>query len=192
MQSSGERSTILRMLADGKITADQATRLLAALGIADEPEAPAARAAPAADVGRWRWVWAPIAVAGGALVLLALSGMGAGLGSLLLLACVQLPLLAAGATVLALGFAMRSSPWVRIRVDTGRDERPRRISLSAPLPLNVLAWFLRTFGNVIPGLRRFYGVDELIDALDGSIRNGEPLVIDVDEGNGERVQVHIG
>lgn len=191
MQSSEERTTILRMLADGKIDSDQAARLLTALGIADEPEAES-RAAPATNVGQWRWTWVPVAGVGGALMLVALSGIGGGIGSLLLLACVQMPLLAIGASVLALAFVMRSSPWVRIRVDTGRIDRPRKISLTAPLPLNVLAWFLRTFGNVIPGLSRFYGVDELIVALDGSIKNGEPLVIDVDEGDGERVQVHIG
>jgi hypothetical protein len=54
------------------------------------------------------------------------------------------------------------------------------------------AWFLRVFGDFIPGLQGT-SVDELIIALGDSTSPEKPLFIEVeDDEDGERVEVFIG
>ena len=75
---------------------------------------------------------------------------------------------------------------------TGEKEWPRNIALSFPLPIRLTAWFLRTFGPHIPQLKDT-GVDELILALGDSASPGNPLLVNVNEGEGgEQVEVYIG
>jgi hypothetical protein len=102
------------------------------------------------------------------------------------------PLLLVGGLVLILLLASLGSPWVHIRVHTGQDSWPRRIAISLPLPLRLTAWGLRVFGVHIPGLEQT-SLDELLLALEEGLSGGEPIQIEVDEGeSGERVQVYLG
>jgi len=102
------------------------------------------------------------------------------------------PMLLIGGVVLILLLASIGSPWVHIRVHTGQESWPRRIAISLPLPLRVSAWGLRMFGVHIPGLEHT-SLDELLLALEEGLSGGEPIQIDIDEGeSGERVQVYLG
>ena len=102
------------------------------------------------------------------------------------------PMLLVGGIVLILMIASMGSPWVHVRVDTGQDEWPRKIAISLPLPLRVSAWVLRTFGVHIPGLENT-SLDELLIALEANLTSGEPIQIEVDEGeSGEHIQVYLG
>jgi len=54
------------------------------------------------------------------------------------------------------------------------------------------AWFLRTFGHTIPGMKNT-NVDEIIQILDATGKSGAPLIINAnDNEDGEHVQVYIG
>jgi len=138
--------------------------------------------------GRWSGWWLiPFAIT--LVVIAAGIGLGQVGGWWWLLAA---PLLVIGGLVLTLLLASLGSPWVHIRVHTGQDSWPRRIAISLPLPLRVTAWGLRTFGVHIPGLEHT-SLDELLLALEEGLTSGEPIQIDVDEGeSGERVQVFLG
>ena len=69
---------------------------------------------------------------------------------------------------------------------------PRNITLGFPLPLGLAAWFLRTFGHKIHGMRNTK-VDEIIQILDATGKSGAPLIINAnDNEDGEHVQVYIG
>ena len=71
-------------------------------------------------------------------------------------------------------------------------EHPGHIFLGFPLPLKLIAWFLRTFGPIIPDLQRT-NMDEIIQVMESGFTGSEPLVVHVDESDGgERVQVYIG
>ena len=73
-----------------------------------------------------------------------------------------------------------------------RKTRPARILLGFPLPLKLTAWFLRTFGPMIPDLQKT-NVDEVIQVIETGFAGKEPLIVNVDEGaDGERAQVYIG
>ncbi len=93
---------------------------------------------------------------------------------------------------MALFWGTRNSPWLHIRVNTGKDEFPRRIALSFPLPIRLTVWGLRIFRGRIPNLD-MEGIDDLVLALKDSITPEDPLFVDVnDEVDGESVQIFIG
>ncbi len=212
MSTDNERMHILQMIEDGKITAAEGLRLLNALsgaktkGGGAEParEAPSAPAPPPPaeaepsppmpEMGKWRqwwliplWIGLGITIFGGLLMYWAYSAGGFTFWFF----CATLPFML-GVIVAALASASRTARWIHIRVNTGQAERPRKISLSFPLPIRLTAWFLRVFGQFIPDLRKT-GVDELIMALEDTTSPENPLFVDVHEGEeGERVQVYIG
>jgi len=212
MSNEAERMHILQMIEDGKITAAEGLRLLNALsgakgeGGGAEPsgEAPATSALPPPaeaepsppmpEMGKWRqwwliplWIGLGITIFGGLLMYWAYSAGGYTFWFF----CATLPF-TLGVIVAALASASRTARWIHIRVNTGQEEWPRKISLSFPLPIRLTAWFLRVFGQFIPDLKKT-GVDELIVALEDTTSPENPLFVDVHEGEGgERVQVYIG
>jgi len=102
------------------------------------------------------------------------------------------PLLLLGIPLVTLAAASSRSPWIHVRVSTGRDSWPRRIAISLPLPLRFTAWMLRFFSPKINGLDAT-GVDELLFALDEGLLSDTPIYIEVDEGEeGEKIQVYLG
>jgi hypothetical protein len=146
------------------------------------------------NLERWRRWWiVPMWVGTGIVLLSALlmfaAYQGSGFG--FWFGCATLPFLA-GVLLMALAGFSQSAKWIHIRVKTGKDEWPRNIAISFPLPIRLTAWALRTFGPRIPQLKRT-GVDELVLALAEHTSAETPFYVDVDEGSGgEKVQVYIG
>jgi hypothetical protein len=215
MSASDERMRILQMIEDGKISAADGLRLLNTLSgakaeaqaegggaetggearVAPPPPAPEAEPSPPIpEMGKWKtwwliplWIGLANTVLGGLLMYWAYTAGGFSFWFV----CAALPFFF-GVLVMALASASRTARWIHIRVNTGEQEWPRRISLSFPLPIRLTAWFLRVFGQFIPKLQKT-GVDELILALEDSTSPENPLFVDVHEGEGgERVQVYIG
>ncbi len=220
--SDVERMHILQMIEDGAVTAEEGLRLLNALAgnkpeleagnaaEAGSAEAHASSAAheaeapqeppivhttpPAPNMEKWKrwwliplWIGVGITTVGALLMYWAYAKTGLSLW----LACLSLPF-AVGVLVIALAAATRTAKWIHIRVNTGKDEWPRNIALSFPLPIHLTAWFLRTFRNNIPKFKDT-AVDELILAMGESTTPDNPLYVEVNEGaNGEHVQVYIG
>ncbi|MBE3067542.1 MAG: hypothetical protein IMZ73_08975 [Chloroflexi bacterium] len=105
--------------------------------------------------------------------------------------CLSAPFLL-GVLVIVAAIGSRNARWIFVDVHQKPGEKPARIFLGFPLPLKPAAWFLRTFGNHIPDLKRT-NVDEVIQVIEAGFTGEEPLVVNVDEGDdGERVQVYIG
>jgi hypothetical protein len=92
--------------------------------------------------------------------------------------------------IVALAWASRSAHWIHIRVHQSPGERPQNIAISFPIPLGLMAWFLRTFRSKIPNME---GVnpDEMILALN-HVTSDKPFYVEVNEEDGERVEVYIG
>ncbi len=132
------------------------------------------------------WIGVAITVVAGGLMFLAYQSGGFGFW----FACTWFPFLL-GVAVMALAWGSRSARWLHVRVHQKEGERPQNISISLPLPLHLIAWFLRHFGSYIPNLDAT-GLDEVILALDKTSPD-TPLYVEVNEGsNGERVEVYIG
>lgn len=104
-----------------------------------------------------------------------------------------IPALFLGVLFFVLALASFRSPWLHIRIDTGQETWPRRITLGLPIPFRFISWVLRRFGSRMPGLDNT-AVDELLLSLEGNLSSANPLVIDVHEdgSRGERIRVFLG
>jgi hypothetical protein len=208
--SSEERKKILQMVQDGKISAEQAASLMHALEEdADPAEAevevletgasasPAGTDAPEFEEVRARvrrfamiplWIGVIISV----LSAWAIYGVQQSAGINFWFFCLLVPLLL-GVLLIALSAGGQGSKWLYVNVDRrNATDWPRNITLGFPLPLGLTAWFLRTFGHTIPGMKNT-NVDEIIQILDATGKSGAPLIINAnDNEDGEHVQVYIG
>ena len=184
MSTSDQRMSILAQVEAGEINVDEA---LSRLQEVDRPVEPPAGGEARVEK-RYRYWWLIVLAVG-----LGVAGLGAWLATLggWWWLCAG-PLLLLGVSTSVLAVVSRNSIWVHLRVHTGQDSWPRRIAISMPLPLRISAWFLRTFGNWIPQLRRT-SVDELLVALEEGVSAENPITINVAEGErGERVEVRLG
>lgn len=204
--SSDERKRILKMVEDGKITADEAVTLIQALESDSPDETPPLEAettpgdgsepdpglAATAEKARslWRiplWIGIALTVASALLMYVTMSKAGYNFWFY----CLWLPFLT-GVAVTALGAASRTMRWLFLHVEQKPGEHPQKFTLGFPLPLRLAGWFLRNFGHKIPDLKKT-NVDEIIQVLDATGTVNAPLIVNVeDDEDGERVQVFIG
>lgn len=211
--SSEERRKILQMVADGKISAEEAATLMRAL---DEPAEESDSAepevikvgpvtggerseAPEIDEVRMRahrfsgaFLW--IGVLMTVFTAWWMFSVQQNSGLSFWFYCLGMPL-ALGIMLIALGAGSRTSRWLYVNVDrthSNDQDGPRRISLAFPLPLGFAAWFIRTFGSRIEGLKNT-NVDDVVTAISLAKNVKDPLIVHVDDSDsGERVQVFIG
>ena len=206
--SSEERRKILQMVADGKISAEEAATLMRALDESAEeeiqvfetepgswserPEAPefeeVRRRASRFSKG-FLWMGILFTVLS-AWVMFAIQ-QNSGLNFWFF--CFAMPLIL-GIMLTALGAGSRTSRWLYVNVDRSQAEDwPQRISIAFPLPLGLTSWFIKNFGSHIEGFKKT-NIDEVIHAIALAKTINEPLIINVDESDkgGERVQVFIG
>ncbi len=194
---SEERAKILQMVADGKISAEQAARLLSALGgeIDGERDSSgrdtvAPETEPSPHFGN---LWLIPMYAGLVLFVcgaLAVFPLYADSGSWLLVVC-GWPAFIIGLLAMLAAWLARRWRWIHIRI-TNLDGSRRNVKLSFPLPLGLTAWALKIASRFVPKLKDT-GADEVVVALNEGLTHDQPLYIDVQEGDdGERVQVYIG
>ncbi|HNS50598.1 MAG TPA: hypothetical protein PKO09_05395 [Anaerolineae bacterium] len=194
-----DRMQVLQRLEAGEIDAATALRLLKEIepvgveaGPLEQPEdgetITAARAG-GQPPNHWARFWLfPLAAAG---ILLAVGGLilffvlltGAARGWRV---CGWLPLTLG---VLGVLFALwsRSAKWLHVRV---QEKHGKRIAISFPVPLTLVAWILRVVGPFVPQLRET-GADEMILAFRDTGRD-EPLHLQVDDEDGEHVEIYVG
>jgi uncharacterized integral membrane protein len=207
MMSAEERRKILQMVADGRISAEEAATLMRSLEeSADEEiqvietESSSSEAKiPAVEFDQIRerarlFAWIPLGVG---IILTILTSwwmfsiqQKAGLNFWFF--CMTLPFFL-GILLIALGAGGHSSRWLYVNVDRSRqNDWPKNITLALPLPLGLAGWFLKNFGSHIEGLKGT-NVDEILTAISAAKTVTEPLIVNVDESDsGERVQVFIG
>jgi hypothetical protein len=145
------------------------------------------------DIKKWKrwwvipmWIGVGITVIGGALMYSAFAASGVGFW----FACAWFPFLL-GVLVMALAWSSRTAPWLHVRVHQRPGQTPQRIAISFPLPIRIAGWGLRTFGHYIPNMESV-DLDGVLNAIDESAKDGTPFFVDVDDEDGERVQVFIG
>jgi len=199
--SAEERRKILQMVADGKISAEEAAALMRSLEESAEEEIEVIEtesasggervSAPEFDQIRERarlFAWIPLGVG---IILTILTSwwmfsiqQKAGLNFWFF--CMSM-LFFLGVFLIALSGASR---WLYVNVDRSHQtDWPKNITLALPLPLGLAGWFLKNFGSHL----QWDHVDEILMAILAAKTTSEPLIVNVDEGDGgERVQVFIG
>ncbi len=206
--SSEERKKILQMVADGKISADEAATLMRALDESAEEEIVLVGEAsgmggersdaPEFDQVRRRanrfssaFLW--IGVIFTVLSAWAMFGIQQNAGTNFWFYCMGMPLFL-GIMFTVMGAGSKTSRWMYVNVDRTRakdSDGPRNITIALPLPLGLVSWFLKNFGSRIDKLKNS-NVDEIIQAIAMAKNINEPLIVHVDDDDGERVQVFIG
>src|SRR5215216_5449830 len=206
--SSEERKKILQMVEQGKISAEEAAKLIRALDADADPaeievlepapgfermetsapefEEVKARARRFAMIPLWIGVLIAVLSAWGIYVIQQNAGMN------FWFYCLLFPLFL-GVLLIVLGAGGQSSRWLYVNVDRRHaEDGPRNITLGFPLPLGLTSWFLRTFGHNIHGMKNT-NVDNIIQILDATGKSGEPFIVNVqDDQDGEHVQVYVG
>lgn len=219
--SSEERRKILQMVADGKISAEEAATLMRALDESTGDEASAemeiieVRPASSGDGGgasasmrdqapeldevrlrahRFSGAFLWIGIITTVLMAWWMFSVQQNAGLNFWFFCLSLPL-TFGILLIALGAGSRTSRWLYVNVDRSQSkdqDGPRKISLAFPLPLGFASWFFRTVGRHIDELRD-KNVDAIADMIALAKNMNEPLIVHVDDDNdGTQVQVFIG
>lgn len=205
--SSEERRQILKMVEEGKISADEAMRLMKALeesAAGEQAEVVEAAPAPGSEetgapefeqvAARARrfamipvWIGVGIILVSGLLMYWAMQASGFGFWFY----CLWLPFLF-GVLILALGAGGHNSRWLFVDVRQRPGEHPEHITLGFPVPLGWVGWALRNFGHHIKGMDRQRAAD-MADLLKATASSKSPLIVNAhDDEGGERVQVYIG
>lgn len=210
--SSEERKKILQMVEEGKISAEEAARLMAVLADhdADESveaeieviesragfgyertEAPEfdkikARARRFSLIPLWTGVFVTV------LSAWAIYSIQQSAGTNFWFYCMIFPLML-GILLLALGGGGRTSRWIYVdvnRKDAKPGDGPRRITLGFPIPFGLTMWVMEHFGHNINGMNRRQ-VDSIVEMMKATKDSNEPLMVNVDDDEAQ-VQVYIG
>jgi len=212
--SEAERDQILKMVSEGKITPEEALKLMQALDestdesavespvevIAPTPppdDQPQQKAQPDPEftdkVNKFRQLWLiPLTVG---LILTVLGAwwmysemLNSGFGFWFL--CAWIPFLL-GVAIVTIGAISKTSRWLYVNVEQKPDESPRHIVVAFPIPSPVLRWGIRNFGHNIPPEHRAE-VDVAMKTIFEEDALKEPLFVDVHDEDGGHVQVYIG
>ena len=210
--SSEERKKILQMVEDGKVSAGDAAKLMMALDSDADPveaemeviqmetgqgfgksEAPEfeeikSRARRFSLIPLWIGIFVTVISAW------AIYGIQQNGGANFWFYCMVLPLLA-GVLLITLGAGGRSARWIYLDVDrpyAKRGDGPRHITFGLPLPLGIIDWFFRTFGNYFQGLSKSR-VEGMIHLMNATRNSNEPFILNIDDSDdGEHVRIFIG
>jgi hypothetical protein len=203
--SSEEQKRVLKMVEDGKISAEEAMTLMQALEESAEPQVEVLETGAGQESGLnddpalgdvaeqahkyWQilvGIGVAITVLGAGAMYWAMQDSGYGFWFY----CAWLPFLL-GVLLMGIGAGSHSARWLYVRIEQDEDW-PGKIVFGMPLPLGLAAWTLRTFGRWIPDLEHV-NVDEILQILEQTTSADGPLVVNVhDDEDGERVQVFIG
>ena len=205
--SSEEQRRILKMVEDGKISAEEAMTLIRALeqdsseagmevyeatpGAGFEPtnapefEEVKERARRFAMIPLWIGVGGTVLFAG--LMYWAMQSSGFGFWFY----CLTFPFLL-GVFLIAISAGGMSSRWLFVDVHQKPGEKPGRITLGFPVPLGLASWFMRNFGHHIQGMDR-EKADSIAEMIQATASSKSPLIVNAqDNEDGERVMVYIG
>ena len=201
---SEERRRVLQMLQDGTISTEQAMELLEALDHDDDDELSAVivsesvtTSEPPPDLNKYRRFWKiPFFISLAVLLLFGFwlrsiyqSTEGAITFGFI---CVWTLFMFAGFITL-LAFLSRRSTWLHVRV---KEKEGKRIAISLPLPLRMANWGIGIARGFVDDETRGHltMASEFINAAQDTMREpgAEPLFINVDDDDGDHVQVFIG
>ena len=218
--SSEERKKILQMVEEGKISAEEAASLMAALvddgvdeSVEEEVEVIESEAGSGFESdasAEFEHVEAPefeeikararrfsliplwVGVFITVLSAWAIYAIQQSAGPNFWFYCMIFPLML-GVLLLALGGGGRASRWIYVDVDR-RDAKPgdgpKHITLGFPMPLGLISWFFDNFGHNIKGMDR-NKVEGIVQMMQATKDSSEPLMVNVDDDDAH-VQVYIG
>ena len=104
--------------------------------------------------------------------------------------CAWLPFLLG--LVILLGAAWsRTARWLHVRVHESNAAESHNIRISFPIPIGLAGWALRMVGPRITEMKNREWIEAAIPMLQTIHESKEPMVVEVNEKDGEKVQVYI-
>jgi len=84
----------------------------------------------------------------------------------------------------------RRAPWLHLRV---QEQDGQRFAISLPLPLGLAHWIIAIARNFVPKDQAAHleTADSFVTAMRDDPRR-EPIIIDVDDDDGDKVEIYIG
>lgn len=210
--SSEERRKILQLVEEGKVSAEEAARLMSALADDDADESVEAEVeviesrsgfgyertdAPEFERIKERarhfsliplWIGVFVTV----LSAWAIYSIQQSAGTNFWFYCMIFPLMF-GILLLALGGGGRTSRWIYVdvnRKDAKPGDGPKHITLGFPIPFGLTMWVMEHFGHNINGMSRAQA-DGIVEMMKATKDSNEPLMVNVDDDDAH-VQVYIG
>lgn len=190
MESEQNDKDILRQLETGEIDVEEAVRRLEE----DESPPPPIGQDPSDRSGfepprHWQHWWL-IPLMAGLVMLVGGYWLGTLGGGWWICAA---PTLLIGLIVVTLAAISTSAPWVHVRVRGHEAGTGSNVRVSLPLPLGLTGFVLRRFGHLASDKLDKTMVDEILVALEGNLKGGDPIFIEVDDDeSGEKVEVYLG
>jgi len=204
-----ERNQILRMIQNGKISAEEGLHLMRTIESSESSESedfqqetwqepskqPDPITASRFDNLRnyWKilmWVGIAVTILGGWVMYWVMQETGMNFWFY----CSWLPFLI-GVLLIGIAWGSRTSRWLHVRVKRKAGvDGPKNIAISMPIPLRLTGWAIKTFGHNLHE-REKGAADEVIRALEHSLNSDSPLFVEVkepDDDDVEHVQVYIG
>ncbi len=208
--TDSEREHVLRMIEDGKISAEEGLRLMQALESTplDEDAAPEligetpAPPPPASDdatqrafqahINKLRRLWLIPLLLGIAITIPCawwmFQNVQTGLNGWFIF---PFFFFLAGVGLIALGAGSRTARWLYLDLKEPRGADFRRIHFAFPIPTGLIRWGMQTFGHQMPARQRSMA-DQVLEAIFESDVLNAPLVLDVKEEDGQHVRLYIG
>lgn len=174
---------------------DQSYQNSATSQASSEPIQPEVLPPSQPDWARWKsywmiplWIGVGVTVVGGLLMYWAVEASGIGFWFY----CASIPMIL-GVLLIVLAIQSRTAHWLHLRVRQSPGERPQNINISFPIPINFTRWFIRTFRHRIPGMDNVpANADEILEAVKDGTSPDSPVYIQVDDEDGEKVEIFIG
>ena len=206
MTSDESRLEILKRVGDGILSIDEGSELIGILagvgtkhaaseGIDPPPATDQSTESVSPQVSNWwKAVWSLILVGGAVLtgfssywVYQGYQKAGFGWGFWLS----WIPFII-GVLIMLLGSTLMDSPWLHLRVNARNSNKPRKISITMPLPLKLASWVFRVFGHYMPAEVKDMRIDEMLNEVENTLKRGEPFQVEVeDKEDGDQVYIYI-
>ncbi|GAB4419462.1 MAG: hypothetical protein Kow00106_15690 [Anaerolineae bacterium] len=185
-----EEQLVLRMVARGNITVEEAERLLDALQHPADSITVHAGSPP--EMARLRRYW-EVPFLGG-LILLVLASLGISLADSPWLVILAWVVLVEAVVLMVVGWLSQRSPWLHLRL---KPRRGPRIAFSLPLPLTLVSWGLALVDPLVKRLDNGKAAEYLaltrglLAALHETSLT-DPIVVDIEDEDGDTVQIYLG
>ncbi len=195
---------ILNRVKAGEISAEEGARLLAQLEEAPQPEAaPAPAEAPVVhqasadelaseDINSFKRFWlVPFWIGFGVLVFSAgMMFVSWSNAQYFWYFCSWLPM-ALGIIILVSAVWSRTARWIHVRVREQKEDKNTNIRISFPIPIRLAGWALRFAKPYVPQMKDQDWVETVVPILDTLGSSREPMIVEVNEHENEKVQVYI-
>jgi len=100
--------------------------------------------------------------------------------------------LAFGIFLIYFAWVLDKARWLHILIRQPKGERPERIILGFPLPINFALFIINAFNIRIPGKFENDQLVDMLKSINSQINKEDPIFINVDDEDGTKVEIFIG